>query len=93
MNNIRKFFINLHHQTIKTGGNRINTGTRKMKQNNSYEVYDSCGRATGITYEAANKAEAMKLFKADRNNYQLYCYGKLVRLYGLSQDTERASYK
>ena len=64
-----------------------------MKQNNLYEIYDSCGRATGITYVAQTKVDAMKLWKADRKNYQQYCYGKLVRLYGASQDTERASYK
>lgn len=64
-----------------------------MKQNNLYEVYDSCGRATGIMYEAQNKSDAMKLWKADRKNYQQYCYGKLVRLYGVSQDIERGCYK
>lgn len=63
------------------------------RQNNSYEVYDSCGRATGIVYNAQNKTQAMKVWKEDRDNYQRYCYGKLVRLYGVSEDTERASYK
>jgi hypothetical protein len=59
------------------------------KQVNTYEVYDSCGRATGIFYEASTKAEAMKVWKEDKINYSRYCYGKLVRLYGASQDTER----
>lgn len=59
------------------------------KQVNTYEVYDSCGRATGIFYEASTKSEAMKVWKADKSNYSRYCYGKLVRLYGASQDTER----
>ena len=63
-----------------------------MKQVNSYEIYDSCGRGTGIFYFAQTKQEAMKKWKEDVKNYQQYCYGKLVRLYGASQDTERARY-
>lgn len=54
----------------------------KTKQNNSYTIYDCSGRSTGIHYYAANKAEAMKQFKADTVNYRKYGYfGKLSRDY------------
>lgn len=62
------------------------------KQINTYEIYDSCGRATSIYYYAPTKKDAMKLWKADTENYRRYGWGKLVRLYGASQDTERRSY-
>lgn len=52
------------------------------KQSNSYAVYDCMMRDTGIRYYASNKQEAMKLFKADTENYKRYGYfGKLARWY------------
>lgn len=52
------------------------------KQNNTYVVYDCNGNTTGVSYQASNKAEAMKLFKADTANYRKYgYYGKLARWY------------
>lgn len=35
---IQKFFLNLQRQTIKTGGNRINTGTKVMKKSINIQV-------------------------------------------------------
>lgn len=88
-----KFATSNINNSLKQWGQHDKYWHKVMKQKNSYEIYDSCGRATGITYQATNKTEAIKLWKADKKNYQQYCYGKLVRLYGSSQDIERASYK
>ena len=52
------------------------------KQSNTYVVYDCNGKDTGVHYEASNKVEAMKLFKADTINDKKYgYYGKLARWY------------
>lgn len=54
----------------------------KNSQNNTYVVYDHNGNDSGVSYQASNKAEAMKLFKADTANYRKYgYYGKLARWY------------
>ena len=56
--------------------------SESKKQSNTYVVYDCNGKDTGVHYEASNKAEAMKLFKADTINYKKYgYYGKLARWY------------
>lgn len=56
--------------------------TNKRSQINTYRVLDCMGRDTGIQYYASNRAEAMKLFKADTPNYRKYGYfGKLSRFY------------
>ena len=55
---------------------------KKTSQNNTYVVYDHNGNDSGVSYQASNKAEAMKLFKADTANYRKYgYYGKLARWY------------
>ena len=55
---------------------------KKTSQNNTYVVYDHNGNNSGVSYQASNKAEAMKLFKADTANYRKYgYYGKLARWY------------
>lgn len=52
------------------------------KHRNTYYVFDSSGRDTGIRYYASNKDEASKLFKDDQENYKKYgSYGKLSRSY------------
>lgn len=52
-----------------------------MAQDNTYAIYDSMGRDTGIRYYASNKQEALKMFKADKANYSKHYYGKLSRCY------------
>ncbi len=56
--------------------------SESKKQFNTYAIYDCMGRLTDVRYYASNKAEAMKLFKADTVNYRKYGYfGKLSRIY------------
>lgn len=58
------------------------TAKESKKQSNTYVVYDCKGKDSGVHYYASNKAEAMKLFKADTANYRKYgYYGKLARWY------------
>lgn len=44
--------------------------SESKKQVNTYAIYDCMGRLTDVRYYASNKAEAMKLFKADTVNYR-----------------------
>ena len=55
--------------------------TNAIEQSNTYNVVDSMGRPTNIYYTASNINEANKLFKADKENYSKFCYGKLKRAY------------
>jgi hypothetical protein len=50
-------------------------------QSNTYNIVDSMGRPTGIYYSASNLKAAFQMFKADKDNFQKYCYGKLKRCY------------
>jgi len=53
----------------------------KIEQSNTYNVIDSMGRNTNIYYSASNINDAIKIFKADKANYQNYYHGKLKRCY------------
>lgn len=53
----------------------------KEQQKFEYRVYDSMGRRTDVFYCANNTNEAFKLFKADKENFSKYYYGKLQREY------------
>lgn len=44
--------------------------SESKKQVNTYAIYDCMGRLTDVRYYASNKADAMKLFKADTVNYR-----------------------
>lgn len=56
--------------------------TETKKQVNTYVVYDCNGMNTGVCYQASNKKEALRIFKADTENYKKYgYYGKLSRMY------------
>ena len=56
--------------------------SESKKRVNTYAIYDCMGRLTDVRCYASNKAEAMKLFKADTVNYRKYGYfGKLSRIY------------
>ena len=57
------------------------TTTNTIEQSNYYNVVDSMGRPTDIYYCASNFNEAFKAFKADKDNFQKYYYGKLKRCY------------
>lgn len=66
----------------RAGNTAHNTQKDMKKQNNTYVVYDCNGNNTGVSYQASNKAEAMRIFKADTANYRKYgYYGKLARWY------------
>lgn len=59
------------------------TTEESKKQSNTYVVYDCKGKDPGVHHYASNKAEAMKLFKADTVNYRKHgYYGKPAGWYG-----------
>lgn len=59
----------------------MTTENQKIQQANYYNVIDSMGRPTRIYYCASNINEAYKIFKADKDNFQKHCYGKIKRGY------------
>jgi len=76
------YICNTENEIIITQNTTIMKTSESKKQVNTYAIYDCMGRLTDVRYYASNKAEAMKLFKADTVNYRKYGYfGKLSRIY------------
>jgi hypothetical protein len=55
--------------------------TNKIEQNNTYMIYDSMGRRTGIYIMASNIKEACQLAKDEAKANKLGVYYKVKRCY------------
>lgn len=86
---IQKFFLNLHRQTIKTGGNRINTGTKVMKKSINIQVlgnqkYFNVYIVKAVKHDGEVIVYDSFLYEKDAQEAQEFIYEHMTELYKIA---------